>query len=70
MTAELQTDALLKRENRIADTGIRCFIGIFMNLPCINFSLNFADRFSKTPNGNSVISSYEHILDFVSNYQI
>lgn len=55
MTAVLQTDALLKRENRIADTGMRCFIGIFMNLPYINVSLNFADRFSKTPNGKIVL---------------
>lgn len=62
MTAVLQTDALLKRENRIADTGMRCFIGIFMNLPCINFSLNFADRFSKTPNGKIVLLVHMNIF--------
>lgn len=58
MTAVLQTDALLKRENRIVQTGLRRFIGIFMNLPYIIFSLNFSDRFSKTPNGKIV---YEFI---------
>lgn len=55
MTAVLQTDALLKRENRIVQTGMRRFIGIFMNLPYIIFSLNFSDRFSKTPNGKIVL---------------
>lgn len=55
MTAVLQTDALLKRENRIVQTGMRRFIDIFMNLPYIIFSLNFSDRFSKTPNGKIVL---------------
>lgn len=58
MTAVLQTDALLKRENRIVQTGMRRFIDIFMSLPYIIFSLNFSDRFSKTPNGKIV---YEFI---------